>query len=410
MWIPGVALLGVLAIGTACSPALELPPERIVLVVVDTLRRDHISAYGDRVSTPRIDELAEQGQVLERPLSSFHSTTMSMASLFTGRTPSLERGEGRGRLEWTGRSWCGMVRFAPKGEPEECIPSTLPTLAERLQAAGYWTAGIVTNKLLYRPGGYERGFQYWEERPGFAPTAIEANAAAREALDSRPHDRLFLYVHYMDVHDYGYRGEEYVDGVEKADWAVGDLLEALEARGLRDGTLVIVTSDHGERLGEEYFVQGHPGHNGNPSFDVLLEVPLIVSPPVFDEVEAPVRSDDLYRRILQVAGAGPGPPPELEPGELFVSEVRYQTHRQGRWKIFRHRESGEVHLVDLESEAGERRDVSDRHPEVVAERMGRVDELVSELGAGDVPPLELTDEDRERLEALGYVVPGRLGR
>jgi len=87
-------------------------PERIVLLVVDTLRRDHVGAYGGRVATPNMDRLAERGQRFPDAWSSFHQTTMSMASLFTGRTPSLEQSGQRERVAWTGRTWCGLLRAA----------------------------------------------------------------------------------------------------------------------------------------------------------------------------------------------------------------------------------------------------------------------------------------------------------
>jgi arylsulfatase A-like enzyme len=404
------ALVGLLVgLVCACKGAQDAPPERIVLVLVDTLRRDHVGVYGGGVKTPRMDALARQGQAFTDAWSSYHQTTMSMGSLFTGHTPSLERRSTRDRLAWTGRTWCGLLREA-EGDEDECIPRAVPTLAEGLREAGYWTAGVVTNKLLYRPGGYERGFDVWRELPGFAPTAVKANDTVREVLDERPRDRFFLYVHYMDVHDYGYRGHSYAKGVRKVDWALGDLLDLLEEEDLREGTLVILTSDHGERLGGDHFVEGYPGHNGNPSFDSLLAVPLLASQPLAEDPQTPVRTDDLHRMILRVAGARPGPAPELEPGELFVSEFEYQTHRRGRWKLFRERESGEVHLVDLEADPGETRDVAVVHPDVRAAQERRVQELADRLATRDAPELELSEEDRARLEALGYVAPDRRAR
>ena len=73
----------------ACAPE-PTPPQRIVLVVVDTLRRDALGCYGAPQPTPHIDALARRGQRFERALASYHQTSMSMAALFTGRTPSIE--------------------------------------------------------------------------------------------------------------------------------------------------------------------------------------------------------------------------------------------------------------------------------------------------------------------------------
>jgi arylsulfatase A-like enzyme len=395
----------------SCGPGareIAQPPERIVLIVIDTLRRDHLSAYGSRTSTPHIDELASEGQLFTNAFSSFHQTTMSMASLFTGRAPSLDRGAARERLELTGRTWCGMLRFAEEGGEDDCIPESLSTLAGQLGNAGYWTVGIVSNLLLYRPGGYQRGFDRWVELSAKAPTAAEVNLELRRVLGERPRDRLFLYIHYMDVHDYGRRGQSYASAVEFADRGIGQLMDILGREDLLDGALIILTSDHGERLGEGHFAEGLPGHNGNPSFDTLLKIPLIVSPAVFAHPDAVVRSDDLHRMILEVAGAGPGPEPDLEQEELFLTELRYQTYRKGRWKSYRDRGTGQLQLVDLEKDPGETRDVSSRYPEIVAFHARRIDELAVLLGAGDAPPMELSEEDRERLRALGYVRAIRL--
>ena len=107
--------LGLAACGQGGSLAeRDATPERIILVVVDTLRADHLSPYSAKVSTPNIQAFAERGQVFTNVVSSFHQTTMSMASLFTGRTPSLESGHSQKTLDWTGRNWCGMRRFAPE--------------------------------------------------------------------------------------------------------------------------------------------------------------------------------------------------------------------------------------------------------------------------------------------------------
>jgi len=387
------------------------PPERIVLIVADTLRRDHVSAYSPadgspRVPTPNIDALAQRGQVFPNAFSSYHQTTMSMSSIFTGRTPSIERGADRQRLDWTGETWCGLERFG-RGEPDaRCIPESVPTLAEALRDAGYWTLGVASNKLMYRPGGYERGYERWIEIPGKPVPAVLVNGAVAEALRARPSDRLFLYVHFMDAHDYIFRDDDYADGVRSLDLAVGRLVSTLEELGLMEGSVVFFTSDHGEHLqGEQHFTRALRGHTGSPSFDTLLRVPLIVSPPRFAGTSAVVRGDDLHRMILQLAGLGAGPEAQLEPGELYLSERDFQTYRRGRWKSFRNRRSGRHHLVDLGGDPAETVDVAGAHPTVQARHAARMDALASELGSLDAPKRTLSAEDEARLRELGYLEP-----
>jgi len=389
--------------GCGSSPHLpETPPERIVLIVVDTLRRDHLGAYGSALATPEIDSLAASGQVFENALSSYHQTTMSMASLFTGRTPSIEQGELPRRMRWTGETWCGMARFAEADAPGGCIPSSIGTLAESLRDAGYWTAGVVSNELLYRPGGYERGFQTWFEFSKGTPNAAQVNHVVRQVLEKRPGDRFFLYVHYMDVHSYLLDRVPYASRVGVVDEAVGELISMLRDAGLLKETVVFFTSDHGERLGEKHVVPGTPSHRGSPSFEQLINVPLIVSPAVYPDTAAALRGDDLHRMILELARVSERPGADLEPGELFLSERNHQTYRDGRWKSYRQRDGGRHVLVDLVADPLEKRDVAEQHPGVLAAHSVRMDELTSELAGRGVPGRRLSERDRARLRALGY--------
>ena len=136
----------VLAIGgliAALGCGSDAAPERIVLIVVDTLRADFASCCGARPETPVIDALAARGQRFERAVGSFHQTTMSMGALFTGRTPSFLVTDG-GDMAINGRTWCGMARFAEPGDPG-CLPRSLRTLPQRLRKAGYETLGVVSN-------------------------------------------------------------------------------------------------------------------------------------------------------------------------------------------------------------------------------------------------------------------------
>jgi arylsulfatase A-like enzyme len=395
--------------------------------VIDTLRRDRLSCYGGERRTPNIDALAAQGQRFEAAFASFHQTSMSMASLFTGRTPSIESGTLGEPLDWNGRNWCGLRRFAGGSETPACVPAALPTLAERLREAGYHTIGIASNALLFRPAGFERGFDLWSEvgaGPDVPPARLsnaalraapQVNAAAAAALEARASDRFFLYVHYMDVHDYQPTAElvlretgsrlpqPYAGGVARTDRAVGALLAHLASLGLTEDLVIFLTSDHGERLGEDHLLPGHDAHDGNPSFEELLRIPLIVSPPVFPDPTRFTRTEDLHHMILRLAGAVPDRAPELAPGEMFTSEARFQTYREGRFKSFRDRAGGTLRLVDLREDPGETRDVAERHPDVARDHGERLDALTRELAAKDAPPSALTEQDRSRLRSLGYL-------
>jgi arylsulfatase A-like enzyme len=206
----------------------------------------------------------------------------------------------------------------------------------------------------------------------------------------------------MDVHSYKLEQVRYANQVSVVDDAIGQLIAMLRDSNLMAGTVVIFTSDHGERLGEAHFVAGTPGHSGSPSFEYLIEVPLIVSPAVFTDTDAVLRSDDLHRMILGLAGVAGRPEPDLEPGELFLSERHHQTYRLGRWKSFRQRRGDQHALVDLAADPLETRDVAEQHPGVVSEHRARMDELTVNLAGQAVPGRRLSERDRARLRALGY--------
>jgi arylsulfatase A-like enzyme len=401
----------------------ERPPERIVLIVIDTLRRDRLSPYGADVATPNVQALADRGQVFTHALAAFHQTSMSMGALFTGRTPSIESGDPARTLFWNRLSWCGLARFARVGEPATCVPPSLPTLAERLRDAGFWTIGIASNEFLYEPFGYSAGFDDWVEvgqRPDL-PTVRQlpgsegapwewklvrwpfVNRAAVDALNRRPHDHFFLYVHYMDVHDYHFEDRPYDEAVEAVDAAVGRLLHQLEAGGLLNGAVVFLTSDHGERLDESRSMPSAPRHAGNPSFQELLRVPLIVAPPVDKWPDRLLRGQDLYALILALAGIEAEALVELEADELFVGEVNFRTYQKGRWKSMLHRREFRFHLFNLEADPGEQRDVSADHPEILEAHRRRLDELSAQLQSQREVGTELSRDERRRLRALGYL-------
>jgi hypothetical protein len=393
--------------------------DRAVLIVVDTLRRDHLSLYSGPARTPTIDALARRGTSLENATASFHQTTMSMAALFTGRVPALEWAPGPiPAFAFHRSTWCGMRRHWRRGDA--CIPPAVPTLAEQMQRSGFETLGVASNPLLHAPAGYDRGFDEWVEvgalavfgRPAKKRTlarsrqAEEVIKAVEAVLDSRSSDRFFLYVHFMDAHDWLLAGlGSYVEGVEASDAGVAALLELLEREGLLGGALVVLTADHAEMLRRDPVLIAQQGHKGSPSFEPVLDVPLIVAPAVDLPRDRPIRTDQLAELVLGWVGAEgtPGWSSEetLAPDEAFTSELAWRTYRRGRWKSAWQRDGTAVHLFDLDR--GEDVDVAALHPEIVEEHRARIDEIRAELRSHTVEaPAQLSPADLELLRALGY--------
>jgi arylsulfatase A-like enzyme len=212
-----------------------------------------------------------------------------------------------------------------------------------------------------------------------------------------------LYVHYVDVHDWGLMKIEYAEAVELFDRDLGKLLGYLGAQGLLEHAVVVFTSDHGEALGEEHPLKSTRTHLGNPSFEPVLRVPLIVAPPQFDDTSRLVRSQDIPGLIKQIAGIARQEAQDLEPDEVFLTEKRWQTYRKGRWKSMFRRGRRKAWLFDIEADPGETVDVSKQRPDIAAEHRKRIAQLTTAL-AGQVSEDEkLTEQDRQRLRALGYL-------
>jgi len=400
--------------GTGTTPSTT--PERIILIVVDTLRRDHVSAYSGTVETPNIDRIAARGQVFQNATAAFHSTTMSMAALFSGRTPSIEFGDARAALDWNTFASCGMSRFAENPERDACVPDAVETLAEDLSAAGYWTAGVVSNKLLFRPYGYDQGFDEWVEvgsvPAGQSPTAQQSarvrtarhvNNSVFRTLANRPSDRFFLYIHYIDVHDWILFGISYAESVRRFDQRLGELLDVLESEGLLENSAIVFTSDHGEMLVDHHLDFKIDRHYGNPSFEPLLRIPLIVAPGLERKSDEFIRSQDVRGLVRELAGLEGHPAPALEPNELLVTERFYQTYRKDDWKSIWKRAEDRVLLFDLEADPDEVKDLSKEKPEILSAHRKRVDEIVAKISTADHNEQRLSPEDLERLRALGYL-------
>jgi arylsulfatase A-like enzyme len=384
------------------------------------LRRDHVSAYADTVETPNIDRLAARGQLFQNATSAFHSTTMSMAALFSGHTPSIEFGDAQATLDWNTFASCGMSRFAENPDTDACVPDAVDTLAEDLSAAGYWTAGVVSNKLLFRPYGYDQGFDKWVE-VGRVPanqsltarqsarirTARHVNLEVIRTLADRPGDRFFLYIHYIDVHDWILFDISYAESVRRFDQRLGELIDALEDENLLEGSAIVFTSDHGEMLVEHHLDFEISRHYGNPSFEPLLRIPLIVTPGLDKKLNKKtdefIRGQDVRGLVRELAGLTGHSAPALEAGELLVTERFYQTYRKENWKSMWKRDEDRVMLFDLAADPGEANDLSKQKPEILAAHRKRVDEIVAKISTADKNVQHLSPDDLDRLRALGYI-------
>lgn len=329
----GIALL--LALG-GCR---EAPPPDILLLTVDTLRADHLGAWGyPRDVSPALDRLAAEGLRFEQAWAQWPKTGPSFASMLTATYPKDN----------------GIVRRV--GVP---LSPRMRLLAEELSAAGYATMAVVSNGAVSSDLGYAQGFdtfiETWKlpdlERPEDGGRAEIVNREVLARLDRLAGGRpWFLWVHYLDPHfpyeapepwrerfvgddwdrpgpplpaavgrgfgpmgdmarerilghrrDLGYYRALYDAEIRYTDDHIARLLGALEERGLMTRTVTVVTADHGESLGEHRYYFDH----GRFGFETCLHVPLILHAPgrIPAGVDAaPVELLDLAPTLLELAG------------------------------------------------------------------------------------------------------------
>ncbi|MFH1277739.1 MAG: sulfatase-like hydrolase/transferase [Candidatus Eisenbacteria bacterium] len=415
-------IVAALLIGLSCGSRGPSGPN-LVLVTVDTLRRDHVGCYGDPAAvTPNWDRIAREGVLFAHAQSQVPITLPSHATIFTGLYP-------------------GEHGARHNGTP---LPDEPVTLAERLSEAGYQTAGFVGSQVLNRSFRLDQGFAIygdkWKRDEGemglhglWERPADRVTDAFAQWFHTRDRERpFFAWVHYYDPHapfrppppfaeaaGGGYAGE-----TAFVDREIGHVLDVLEEEGILDGTVLVVMSDHGEGLGEH----GETEH-GVLLYETTLEIPWTMrypSAPRGRIVDVPVGTEDLLPTLagLLPIRIGPSMPgrdlgPVIEGGpsdalrhrplyaESYYGNIGYRwaplfALRLGDWKLVRGARDELFHLAD---DPEETTDIVSGHPDRVKE-LGEILEGIRERdGGGTAAEADLTTEQREMLEGLGYVAP-----
>lgn len=395
----------------------DAEPPSVLLITVDTLRADAIGAYGNKsASTPWMDRLAAAGVRFDQAHAHNVVTLPSHANILSGRYP-LDHGV---------RDNSGF-RF----------PAEVETLASILQQRGYRTGAFVSAFPLDSRFGLDRGFDVYEDtfaEAGERPTFLEQERAGRETValarrwwQAQEGRSAFCWVHLFEPH-FPYEPREpfasripedpYQGEVDATDAALEPLLVPLLAAGDQGRTLVVLTSDHGESLGEH----GEATH-GVFAYEATLRVPLILYWPAMLEpavVAEAVRHVDLLPTVLGALSV-PLPPGlrgrsllPLAAGESasrtppsYFEALSGQLNRG--WAPLRGVLGGHTkyialpipELYDLRADPGETTNLASRSPERVAE----MDELLARLRSADRGAARFREspETRRRLASLGYL-------
>jgi arylsulfatase A-like enzyme/Flp pilus assembly protein TadD len=430
------ALFALAAASAACgrAPGGAAAPRRarhLVLVTIDTLRADRLGCYGNReVATPNLDRLSREGALA--PHASVHValTRPSHTSLLTGLLPS---------------------EHGIRDNVSPSLPPRFPTLAEAMKSAGFETAAFVSSIVLSSQAGLARGFDSYGDR--FEADGDDARflntiqkrgdqtlAEATTWLETHPRGRLFLWLHLYDPHDpydppepYAtrYAGRPYDGEVAWSDELIGRLDAALERLGMRGDTLLVVTSDHGEGLGDHDesvhgffvyestlhvpFLARGPGIAPGARLGVTLRT-IDVAPTVLELMGVARPADARYSgRSLAGALAGGASPPELASyAESLLPLLHFgwsdlRALREGRWKYI---QAPRPELYDLAEDPGETQNLLGAQPqraEAMRGALGRILDAERTRPApagGEAIPADLV----EKLGALGYLGGGSRGR
>lgn len=435
-----------------------------VLILLDTLRADHLSCYGyERETTPVLSRLAEDGVLFERVVSFAPWTLPSVVNLLSGCPPTPEVFD---------QNNGGLKR----------------SFIESIREAGYSTAAVTEGGLVSSFYGMDRGFSDYHEEEGeldLKGSALPGKSGAgggientfrlaRKWLKEHKKEKFFLFIHTYEPHtpytrrtfaggmDPGRVGriftvdripqfnkecdafneEElrylralYDGGVLESDRHVGAFLDFLEEIGVRDRTLIVVTSDHGEELGEHY--PGHSGSHGHSLRDDQVRVPLIIQNPLepyrVKKVALQARLMDVLPTVAEILDI-PDVPPSTGSSLVPMMRGEEKSHRAAyggatsngpqrifvRWlgykfiRIVGPPPKGrpplkppppKIQLYDLRTDPLEEINLAAREPEIVR-RMQEVFDSSKEREAGrviDMNAEEMDDKLRERLRSLGYI-------
>jgi arylsulfatase A-like enzyme/Tfp pilus assembly protein PilF len=387
----------------------------VLIVTIDTLRADALGSYGGGSPTPNLDRLSASGARFDAAHAHAVVTLPSHASIMSGTYPYEH-----GVRDNTG------YRFSPKQ----------PTIATLLEDQGFATGAFIGGFPLDRRFGLNAGFDTYDDRLG-SPSGDDVErerpadaviASANEWI-AQQQGKWFAWVHLYDPHATYTPPREFVDPaspysgeVRWTDHALGALFGGLESQP-RD-TLIIVTADHGESLGDH----GELTH-GIFAYEAVLRVPLIIAearatgddPPAGVTVLAPVRHVDLLPTVLDAIGApaaaglaGASLRPLIDGGDdderASYFEAMSSALTRG-WAPLRGVVAGRAKYIDLPIPELYDLAADPRESENLAEReSARAHEMFQRLRAFDVaPPARAqaeTSETIERLRSLGYISGG----
>jgi arylsulfatase A-like enzyme/Flp pilus assembly protein TadD len=399
-------------------PLLRVPNVKpnVLLITIDTLRADRVGAYGAAIPTPAMDSLARHGVLFENAFSQVPITLPSHATILTGVYPYTH-----------GIKHNGKFRLLPEAT----------SIAEILWENGYHTAAFIGSYVLDAKYGLSQGFEHYDdEMPGetYPGTDVFMDRRAEDITDralswlTEAREPFFLWLHYYDPHKpynppplfKSLSPEPYDGEVAYVDAEIGRFLEGLSGKGLSGNTFIILTSDHGESLGE----------HGELTHSIFLYrattwVPLILTFPA--KLPSGLRDSTMVRLVdivpTVLAVLSLEKPPECEgrnllahgagPLEEYAYAETWAPRLQYGWSEIRSlRDDRHLYIMapkpelyDVSRDPGEITNVIGERPQEAQRFAALLDSILEGARGKDTlgAEMELGREERERLESLGYV-------
>ncbi len=392
------------------TPATETHPP-IILISIDTLRADHLPAWGyDQVETPNLDRLASQSILFENAWSHVPLTLPSHVSILTGELPPDN--EVRNNI--------GYHYDATKH----------PAVTAVLQQAGYTTGAAVSAYVLRGSTGLASAFQDYDDeianQPGVATGALQRPGSqtiriAEQWIEKRSDQPFFYFLHLFEPHTpyappepfaSAYKGHPYDGEIAATDHELGIFFDFLRKQGLYDKALIILVSDHGEGLGDH----GELEH-GVFLYRESLHVPLMIKLPANrrggERVSAPVELVDIVPTIRSVAGLpealglhGLDLTGAVPADRSIYSETLYPRLHLG-WSELRSLEGARWHyiesphpeLFDMKADPAEASNILSGQRRVYA----RMRDELAKYDRKIESPTGIDPEESAKLAALGYI-------
>jgi len=427
--VVGLTAIALLVGAVGCEPKQSRSAPHVMLsegtnvlfITLDTTRADRLGCYGyATAATPALDGLASRGVLFERTYSQVPLTLPSHASIVTG---------------------CYPKELGVRVNGREALGSDQPTIAEVFHTHSYATGAIIAAGVLDSRYGLDRGFDVYQDDFVVAEHGTKEDAQRRgdgvtddalSWLDSVSDKPFFAWIHYYDPHD-PYDPPPPFDTAHPApydgeiafmDAQIKRVLDWLDARHLRERTLIVAVGDHGESFGEH-------GTDGHTTFlyGTDVHVPMIFSHPALQQGHrnaAITETIDVFPTLLTLMG---WPLPEglhsrsldaaLRGDQIDSVEAYAESHHvnwafgwaqqraltTSRWKYI---SSTVPELYDVDADPDERQSVIQDYPKVARQMREALQARYAQMTPGQAAAVALDEDARRALESLGYLSGGTL--